>query len=210
MCGILAIKWSKMPPALSLIDQSIEMLSNRGKDAWGMAIGREGFPLSTIVIKQASRIDIRKNKKMIFNLLREIKSSGWLLLHSRLATNGFCGLSAHNHPIEFRNIQLVHNGLVVEWPNQTKKIINESNTDSQNLALIIASSEPNALEAILNATIGEISVVWQDNIENTLRMYTNVGGLYLENHLEYTLVSSEPIKSNSKSTRVKPRKIIEL
>jgi glutamine phosphoribosylpyrophosphate amidotransferase len=65
MCGIVAIKWTNLSPALSLIDQSIEMLCNRGKDAWGIAIGVDKSPLDTIVIKEASRIDIRKNKKAI-------------------------------------------------------------------------------------------------------------------------------------------------
>ena len=208
MCGIVAIKWVNLTPALSLIDQSIEMLCNRGKDAWGIAIGKDGFPLDTIVVKEASRIDIRKNKKKIFRQLRQIKSSGWLLLHSRLATNGFCGLSDHNHPIEFRNIQLVHNGLVVEWPSKARQIIDESSTDSQNLAMVIASSESSELETLLNETIGEISVVWQNSIDNTFNMYTNVGGLYVETKHEYTLVSSEPIQPQS--SRVMRRKIIEL
>jgi glucosamine 6-phosphate synthetase-like amidotransferase/phosphosugar isomerase protein len=208
MCGIVAIKWTNLSPALSLIDQSIEMLCNRGKDAWGIAIGREGSPLDTIVVKKPSRINTRKNKRMIFKILHNIKSSGWLLLHSRLATNGFCGLSDHNHPIEFRNIQLVHNGLVVEWPSKARQIIDDSNTDSQNLAVVIASSEPRELETILNETIGEISVVWRNSIDGTFSMYTNVGGLYVETNHEYTLVSSEPIQSQS--SRVMLRKIIEL
>jgi glucosamine 6-phosphate synthetase-like amidotransferase/phosphosugar isomerase protein len=208
MCGIVAIKWTNLSPALSLIDQSLEMLNNRGKDAWGIAIGRDGSPSDTIVIKKASRIDVRKNRRIIFNLVYKIKSNGWLLLHSRLATNGFCGLSDHNHPIEYRHIQLVHNGLVVEWSSQTRQIIDESNTDSQNLAMVIASSEPSELEMILNETIGEISVVWQNSIDGTFNMYSNVGGLYVETNHEYTFVSSEPIQS--RSCRVMLRKIIEL
>jgi glucosamine 6-phosphate synthetase-like amidotransferase/phosphosugar isomerase protein len=210
MCGIVAIKWVELPPALSLIDQAIEMLCQRGKDAWGIATRNDQFPLETIVVKEASRIDNRKNKQIIFNLLGKITSSGWLLLHSRLATNGFCGLSEHNHPIEFQNIQLVHNGLVVEWPNQVRHLINELNTDSQNLAIVIASSEPHDIEAILNDTIGEISVVWQNNLENTLNMYSNVGGLYLETNPEYTLVSSEPLRLESQTRKSPLRKIIEL
>jgi glucosamine 6-phosphate synthetase-like amidotransferase/phosphosugar isomerase protein len=140
----------------------------------------------------------------------KIKSSGWLLLHSRLATNGFSGLSDHNHPIELDNILLVHNGLVVEWPNQAKQFTDESHTDSQNLANVIASSERRDLEAILNQTVGEISVIWHNNVDNTLNAYTNVGGLYLETNNDIIMVSSEQIQSNSQSRRVERRKIIEL
>jgi glucosamine 6-phosphate synthetase-like amidotransferase/phosphosugar isomerase protein len=210
MCGIVAIKWTSLPPAFSIVDQSIEMLCDRGKDAWGIAIGANDSPSDTIVVKDSSRIDIRKNKKAIHKLLHEIRSSGWLLLHSRLATNGFSGLSDHNHPIELENILLVHNGLVVEWPIQAKQFTNESNTDSQNLASVIASTERRDLEGILNQTVGEISVIWHNNGDNTLNAYTNVGGLYLETNNEHTIVSSEQIQSNSQSRRVERRKIIKL
>jgi len=210
MCGIVAIKWAEAPPALSLINQAIEMLCQRGKDAWGIAIGKDGFPLDTTVVKEASRINIRKNKHIFFKLIHQVTSSGWLLLHSRLATSGFCGLTEHNHPIGFRNIELVHNGLVIEWPSQVRYLINELNTDSQNLAIVIASSEQHDLETILNETIGEISVVWQNNFDNTLKMYSNVGGLYLETNHGYTIVSSEPILPESQTNKATLRKIIEL
>ena len=74
--------------------------------------------------------------------------------------------------------------------------------------MVIASSESSELETLLNETIGEISVVWQNSIDNTFNMYTNVGGLYVEIKHEYTLVSSEPIQPQS--SRVMRRKIIEL
>lgn len=210
MCGIVAIKWSELPPSVSVIDKAVEMLSQRGKDAWGFAVGSNASPVETLVFKNASRIDLRKNKRAIKQKLRKIKSSGWLLLHSRLATNGYCGLSDHNHPIEFQSIRLVHNGLVVEWPKEAKPFIIESNTDSQNLAIVIAKIAPNHLEDVLNRTTGEISTIWHDSIDDSIKMYTNVGGLYLENKFDYTLVSSEPIHSDSKATKLPIREISNL
>jgi glucosamine 6-phosphate synthetase-like amidotransferase/phosphosugar isomerase protein len=210
MCGIVAIKWTKSPPSSSLIDKGVEMLSQRGKDAWGFAIGTNGASMETLVFKEGSRIDLRNNKKKIIERVGKIKSSGWIFLHSRLATNGYCGLSDHNHPIEFEDIQLVHNGLIVEWPTETKPFIIESNTDSQNLAIVIAKIAPNQLENVLNRTVGEISAIWHKGSDNSIQMYTNVGGLYLENNFEYTLVSSEPIHSNSEPTKLPIRKISNL
>jgi predicted glutamine amidotransferase len=200
----------ELPPFLTLIDPAVEMLSQRGKDAWGMAYGIGGSDLSTVVIKEASRIDLRRNKETISQQLQKIKSSGWLLLHSRLATNGFCGLFGHNHPIEYRGIILAHNGLVVCWPTEVRHSIDQSKTDSQNLAVVIASSPPDELESILNKTTGEISAVWQNNLDNSFNMYTNVGGLYLETNRDYSLVSSEPIYSKSQTKKVELRKIIRL
>jgi glucosamine 6-phosphate synthetase-like amidotransferase/phosphosugar isomerase protein len=210
MCGIVAIKWTKSPPSSSLIGKGVEMLSQRGKDAWGLAIGTNGSSRETLVFKEGSRIDLRKNKKKITQRLGKIKSSGWIFLHSRLATNGYCGLSDHNHPIEFEDIQLVHNGLVVEWPKETKSLTIESNTDSQNLARVIAKIPPNQLENVLNRIVGEISTIWHNSSDNVIQMYTNVGGLYLENNFDYTLVSSEPIHFNSEPTKLPIRKIINL
>ncbi len=186
------------------------MLSQRGKDAWGLAIGTNGSSMETLVFKEGSRIDLRKNKKKITQKLGKIKSSGWIFLHSRLATNGYCGLSDHNHPIEFEDIQLVHNGLIVEWPTETEPFIIESNTDSQNLAIVIEKIAPNQLENVLNQTVGEISAIWHKSSDNSIQMYTNVGGLYLESNSEYTLVSSEPIHSNSEPTKLPIRKICNL
>ncbi len=210
MCGIVAIKWTGPSPALSLVDQSIDMLCDRGKDAWGIAIGVDNAPFDRKVVKESSRIDTRKNKKAINKLLQNVKSSGWLLLHSRLATNGFSGLSDHNHPIQSENILLVHNGLVVEWPIEAKQFISESNTDSQNLANVISSYELSDLERILNQIVGEISTIWHNNLDNTLNAYTNVGGLYLETNNELTIASSERFQSNSQSRKIELRKIIEL
>ena len=199
-----------MPPSLSLIDNAVEMLSQRGKDAWGLAIGTNASLAEVLVFKEASRIDLRKNKRTIIRKLRKIKSSGWMFLHSRLATNGYCGLSEHNHPIEFQGLRLVHNGLVVEWPTDAKPFIIESNTDSQNLAIVISKIGTNELEDVLNRTKGEISAIWHHGIDNSIKMYTNVGGLYIESNFDYTVVSSEPMHSNHTATKIPMRKISDL
>lgn len=212
MCGIFAVTWLETPPNCLIVDKAIEMLCQRGKDAWGMAMGADSVlsTSSSVIHKEASRIDLKKNKKKIFSVLRKAESPGWFLLHARLATNGYSGLDKHNHPIVCNHIELIHNGLVIEWPTEVKFLINDSNTDSQNLASVIAGASPSELEKVLNQTLGEISAIWRDRLENTLKMYTNVGGLYLESTSSYTAVSSEPIQEHSISYKVELRKIVTL
>jgi glutamine phosphoribosylpyrophosphate amidotransferase len=210
MCGIVAIKWSKLPPSSSLIDKAIEMLSERGKDAWGIAIGNNSGKIIPLMVKGSSNIALNRNKRFICKQIQNSSKDGWLLLHSRLATSGFSGLSEHNHPIVKSNVLLVHNGLVVEWPHEVGHLINVSNTDTQNLAVILQATDSINLEALLNKVVGEISIVWLNGFKNTINFYTNVGGLYLDKEDSQIIISSEPIFVEPRSIRVDIGKIVEL
>jgi len=210
MCGIVAVRWTNLNRAISQVERSLEILSNRGKDAWGMAIGKSDIFSEATIIKRTSRIDDRKNKKIIFRELRKIKNSGWLILHSRLATNGYCGLTEHNHPIQYRNTELVHNGLVVRWPNELDHLIDPKKTDSQNLAVVLDSIESSKWETLLNEISGEISIVWRSGQLNDLYIYTNVGGLYLDAHEDSSIISSEPIQVGNQSKKIAIGKIIQI
>ena len=210
MCGIVAIKWSELPPSHLLIDQAIEMLCQRGKDAWGMAIGDNSGKIIPVIVKGSSNIALKKNKRFICKQIQNSSKDGWLLLHSRLATSGYSGLTEHNHPIVKSNILLVHNGLVVEWPHEVGHLINISNTDTQNLAAILQATESINLEVLLNRVVGEISIVWLNSFRNTINFYTNVGGLYLDKEDSQIIISSEPIFVEPRSIRVDIGKIVEL
>jgi glucosamine 6-phosphate synthetase-like amidotransferase/phosphosugar isomerase protein len=204
------MKWEASAPSRIQISNALRMLLSRGRDAWGLAIADNCAASDIFVFKHPSCIGSRKNKKFIYERLKKASTDGWLMLHSRLSTNGYSGHNEHNHPVEYKNITLIHNGLVVDWPSPVKNLLIDTSTDSQNLARIIHSTKESALENMLNNTTGEISIVWHNSSDNTLKLYSNVGGLYIEKQNNQTMVSSEPIKPNGMAIQAKIRKIVTL
>ena len=210
MCGLIAISWKNVRPSKTTLNYAIEMLADRGKDAWGIAIGENTTSTVDYFLKQPTKINLRKSKKLVYEAIKNSTPDGWLLLHSRLATDGYSGLFDHNHPVEHKNVYLIHNGLVVKWPNSAKNLISETKTDTQNLARIVQSAKPSELESILNEIVGEVSIVWQNLTTKTMKIYTNVGGLYLEKIQDQTLVSSEPLSIRTAAIKTKTKRVINL
>jgi glucosamine 6-phosphate synthetase-like amidotransferase/phosphosugar isomerase protein len=210
MCGVLSTVWNDKSAVKKVIMANLPMLTARGKDAWGIAIGTTEKSKPEILKKFPTSIGKLASRRRLHLLLDELPECGWMLVHSRLATDGYSGIIEHNHPVKYKNITLVHNGLVTDWPASFDSSVNRVRTDSQNLAKLIHEIGSDVSQEYLNQAKGEITISWHDEKDNKIRVFSNVGGLYrLQSDLATTYVS-EPLNDESLLCRLKSRTVLEI
>ncbi len=210
MCGILVLAWSDSSGVRQGVLDSLPTLIARGKDAWGVALGNMNNPNTQFLLKLPRSIGERKSKKKLMGLFDHLPNSGWALIHSRLATDGYSGIKEHNHPITTQNITLIHNGLVTEWPPSLTNMIDETSTDSQNLTNLIHAVGSLRADVYLNEIQGEVTIAWHDRLDNKVRVYSNVGGLYKLSHDSFSAYVSEPPSRGYSPSRIPSRKVVEV
>ncbi len=147
MCGIVGYIGDK--EALPILIEGLKHLEYRGYDSAGIAI-------------LGNKLDVVKTQGRIKNLETKLKGSklkGSLGIgHTRWATHGEPNdKNAHPHYSESKNIAIVHNGIIENYLELKKMLINEghtfrSDTDTEVIAYLIEDFyKGNLLEAVHKA-----------------------------------------------------------
>ena len=208
MCGICLIKIKRSEKYLDITTEVVKVLENRGKDSWGYCLVNSLN--SEIKVRTfMGSIGYRSYKSRIRKILTKAQPNTSLLIHSRLATSGFSGLSQHNQPIRFGEVVIAHNGLITNILDEEQNVNGYNYTDSMLLCRELNSSEPDqeSIEKMFSKFRGEISVVWYDNRDLNFRSYTNNGGLYKLETVDFSIISSEPVAMLERKYETKFSKI---
>ena len=149
MCGIVG--YTGHDNARDIIIDGLKKLEYRGYDSAGIALLSKG------------ELIVRKQKGKIVNLEKEIADENLQgttgIGHTRWATHGVpSDLNAHPHTNEDGSIAIVHNGIVENYMDLRKWLIEEhhvsfrTDTDSEVIAhLISVLNEGNLEDAVLAA-----------------------------------------------------------
>ncbi|MDC4459525.1 class II glutamine amidotransferase, partial [Acinetobacter baumannii] len=128
MCGIIGYTGNKSN-AVDILLEGLEKVEYRGYDSTGIAfITENGIQIE----KKEGKLDNLKNHMKNFNVLSSLGIG-----HTRWATHGIpTDNNAHPHYSEKRDAALIHNGIIENYAELKKELINDgvkfsSDTDSE-------------------------------------------------------------------------------
>ncbi|WP_073508140.1 glutamine--fructose-6-phosphate transaminase (isomerizing) [Streptobacillus notomytis] len=128
MCGIIGYTGNKSN-AVDILLEGLEKIEYRGYDSTGIAfITENGIQIE----KKEGKLDNLKNHMKNFNVLSSLGIG-----HTRWATHGIpTDNNAHPHYSEKRDAALIHNGIIENYAELKKELINDgvkfsSDTDSE-------------------------------------------------------------------------------
>lgn len=201
MCGIFGIveysnRYNKWPIFRDLLLESCR----RGTDAAG--VGVFSSKNKTIIKREGSgrkMLDLPEFKQKV---VLKIDEASILIGQTRLATNGSPKIYENNQPIEAKGITLVHNGIIINSRELSKKYgISEKQSDSKILAEILrieykrTGSMREAIVKISSQIAGTMNmmVVAKDKDKFIVNAATNNGSLYLGKGKNFFIFASEKI-----------------
>ncbi|HWS48736.1 MAG TPA: hypothetical protein VN174_01635 [Candidatus Methanoperedens sp.] len=199
MCGIFGIagfseKDDKWPVFRDLLSESCR----RGTDAAG--VGVFSSKNKTVFKREGSgrkMLDLFEFKQKVVS---QIDKSRILIGQTRLATNGSPKIYENNQPIEVEDLTLVHNGIIINSRELSKKYrISEKQSDSKILAEIlrIESKKTGSMRQALVKISGQIAgtmnviVVSKYSGKLSINAVTNNGSLYVGICENFLIFASE-------------------
>lgn len=172
MCGIVACVAHS--GAIDIVLNGLKVIQNRGYDSMGISY-IQGSQLKTV--KYASRLTVPA-----FELLRSslpfIKST-IVIGHTRWATHGGkTNENAHPHTDYSNRISLVHNGIIENFAELKKELLNEgysfkSETDTEVVAVMIGKYMDTGLstEDAIRVSVGRLEGTWALVIMNNKNVW---------------------------------------
>ena len=109
------------------------------------------------------------------------------LAHSRLVTNGDACLAGNNQPVRWRDVNIVHNGIIVNtdalWSRHAH-LTRHAEVDTEVLAALLSDSMAQnyhpvaATQQVLTQIEGSASMAWIHESDSSLTLASNTGDLY--------------------------------
>jgi glucosamine--fructose-6-phosphate aminotransferase (isomerizing) len=213
MCGIVGYLGKKDP--IEYIFSGLLLLQNRGYDSVGMSriIDNKLYTTKCASTQTFNAIELLKNKIKVdedkdFKLAND--SIYAAIGHTRWATHGSkTDNNAHPHHDNKNRIALVHNGIIENFQELKKELLNESytfnsQTDTEVVAVLIGKYMDNgysvsvAIEKTIHRLVGTWALVII-NSEHPNKMWITRNGspLILGIDEDYVMVASEEIAFNN-------------
>lgn len=201
MCGIFGIIDfnDNCKKEIILKDLLLES-SRRGKDATGVSVF--GGENSYLIKKQGNAKKLINSTEYKSRVLPLIDRSKMLIGQCRLATDGSPKLSLNNQPMREGEIFLVHNGIIINARDLSKKYklrLRQSDSRILTKVLEIESRKLKSMSRALIKVSGEIAgtlnliVVERRNKRLTFNAVSNNGSLYVGKTKKWLLFASERI-----------------
>lgn len=109
MCGIAGYRaWGEERPSIEIIKSLLSANEARGKDAAGLAFLEGGDII--ITKQQGPASELIKSIDEASGYWERIQSSHTVLVHARASTKGSEKVNGNNHPVNFGDWVVVHNG----------------------------------------------------------------------------------------------------
>ncbi len=123
MCGIFGYV-GKKNTAPEMILKGLKLLEYRGYDSWGIAIKNQRSPVRQAQGKNQNSIEVEKHVGKIGDAKITLSNSNLGVGHTRWATHGGVTVSnAHPHVDCTKKIAVVHNGIIENWAEIKKELI---------------------------------------------------------------------------------------
>ncbi len=191
MCGIFGIILGKnssvSPTTLQSYTKDLFILSeSRGKEASGMAIVKKNVVTINKQPVSATEFIRHRDFKSSFESTPET-----LIGHSRLVTNGHQENNANNQPTISKTTVLIHNGIIVNDKEITKKfpqVSINSDLDTQvacnliNFYSVSGHSQIQAIQKAYREIKGSASMAILTNNSTDLALATNTGSIFVANY----------------------------
>ena len=165
MCGISLIISKNNSNIIPNILTSIELLQNRGYDSVGIAYRFNNF---YNIVKYASMDKVDSIFKLSKTLNDNNIKSNICLAHTRWATHGSkTDINSHPHMSYYKNIILVHNGIINNYKHLKTELIQEnykfiSETDTEVIANLIEYYylKDNNIENAIKLSLKRLQGTW--------------------------------------------------
>jgi glucosamine--fructose-6-phosphate aminotransferase (isomerizing) len=201
MCGIVAFLGKDNYKEYIL--SGLKLLQNRGYDSVGVCFNSNNC-LQTI--KYASRNTNDAVEKLESTITASPHTSNCAIGHTRWATHGGkTDINAHPHSDNKKRISIVHNGIIENFQDIKKKLLNkgyffDSQTDTEIIAVLIGSFLDNneTVENAIKHTIEELRGSWalvimHRDYPHKLWITRNGSPLLLGMEDQYIMVASEHV-----------------
>lgn len=178
MCGIFGYFNLNNPKIFYDLGKLSE---TRGKEASGyLNINKDNQSLKKFPLPFSDSL-VKKN---INNHDLKDKNST-LIGHTRLKTHGDEMNDENNQPVVFRDVSLVHNGILINYTDLVKdyELIVDSELDSEVIPILISNHLKednliNSLKKSIKLLCGEVSFAGSLNMGESYFLYTNTGSIY--------------------------------
>lgn len=203
MCGIFGFvigtgEHSEEKEVKELVKCLFEQSYSRGKEASGLAIRsnnrislfREAMSAVELIKYKNFQAWLDDELKLLTDSNGKISGPLTIMGHARLMTNGMQGINENNQPVYTDDTVVIHNGIIVNDAELTKKhkdITRKADVDSELLPLLIdkytseGSSTTEALSKIFDEAQGQISTLIIRADTPGVLVGTNFGSLYTFN-----------------------------
>lgn len=201
MCGIFGIiEFGKNTKKETILKNLMSESCRRGTDAAG--VGVFNSQKGVIIKNEGCGKRLLDSDEFKIKVVPLISESNVIIGQTRLATNGSPKIYTNNQPIQIKNLTLVHNGIIINARELSKKYkISEKQSDSEVLAMILQkeSARLGSVQKALVKVSGEIAgtmnvIVVSKNKESLMvNAATNNGSLYVGIQEKLVVFASEEI-----------------
>lgn len=198
MCGIFGVidlnaKSHEYAEIVKNLESLFKLSESRGKEASGLAMFNDISEDIFVIKSQESASKLIKSNTYRSLLSQQLKkcsaknSKSVFFGHTRLVTNGSLQDNINNQPITYKNVVIIHNGIIVndeelwaEHPDLSRK----SQVDTEILAALIdkylteGAAPENAVAKAFSKIKGTASVILSLANLNLIIAATNNGSLY--------------------------------
>ena len=202
MCGVFGLYIPQNSDiSINYILKSLDILfrksETRGKESSGIHIYipdlRKAWSLKSTEAPSAF-INTKKYKSTVLKALhlsynsheKKFHSPFIAIAHARLVTNGVATDERNNQPVTYGNINMVHNGIIVNssdlWSSNSD-LTRCSDVDTEICAALLDSYSINntperSTQLLFKQIRGAASIAWLSDQTNKLTLATNTGDLY--------------------------------